>query len=296
LYPSENIKILVTDSGLGGLSVFADIFKKLTLKSPYSKVQLVFVDALFDANSGYNKLKTNQEKVDIFNQALLGFEKRFAPDIIFIACNTLSVLYEETAFSKKTKTEVVGIVEDGVDIIFKQMSKDENSQVIIFATETTINSENHKKALIAKGINKSRIFTKACPNLQSLIEKNPHGVETKDLIDKYVTEILTEIPETSDLYISLNCTHYGYAQQLWQEVFASKNIQLKGILDPNNQMANRLFFNKNNIISNPDIDIKVVSKVKMHPENQNAMIQLFKNEVPALAKAISDYDYLPYLF
>jgi len=292
----QNIKILVTDSGLGGLSVVADIFKKLSLKSPYQKIELIFADALFDTNSGYNKLKTHQEKVDVFNQALLGFEKQFAPDIIFIACNTLSVLYKETLFSKQTMIDVVGIVEDGVDIIFQKLTESDDSQVIIFATETTINSENHKKELIAKGIDKSHIYAKACPNLQSLVEKNPNGEDTKDLIDKYITEILTEIQETSNLYISLNCTHYGYALPLWQEVFNSKNIQIKGILDPNNLMANRLYTHKKNVIFNPDISLKVVSKVIMPEENQNAMIQLFKNEVPALAKAIREYECMPYLF
>jgi len=292
----NDIKILVTDSGLGGLSVLNDILKKLKCESPYENVELIFADALFDANSGYNKLSTRQEKVDIFNVALFGMEKFFKPDIIFIACNTLSVLYEHTHFSKETNTQVVGIVNFGVDLIFSKLSKTSDANVIIFATETTVNSSAHKQELVKKGILEERIFTKACPQLQSFIERNPNGLETKMLIEKYSTEILKEISNTANLFISLNCTHYGYSLNLWEDVFESKRIKLRGILDPNNQMATVLFSDKILKTKKPNINIQIVSKVEMANDNKNAMIQLFKIEAPELSEAIENYIFKPDLF
>ncbi len=293
---SDSIRILVTDSGLGGLSVLNDILKKIKIESPFQNVELIFADALFDSNSGYNKLATRQEKIDIFNRALLGIENYFKPDIIFIACNTLSVLYDDTSFSKETKTLVVGIVNFGVDLIFNELKNNSNSKAIIYATETTINSEAHKRELVKRGISEERIITKACPQLQSLIERNPNGLETKKLIDKYTSEVLSEISDTQELYISLNCTHFGYSFNFWEEVFESKNIKLKGILDPNNQMANVLFSRNNARIKNPTIQIKIVSKVEMPNDNQKAMSQLFRLESPELSEAIENYIFKPDLF
>ncbi len=293
---NKETTILVTDSGLGGLSVVADVFDKLKKKKQYKKVNLVFADALFDANSGYNKLSLHNEKVAIFSKALTGMEKHFAPSIILIACNTLSVLYNETNFANKTKTEVVGIVEFGVKIIQNELRKTNDSEVIIFATETTINSNNHKIKLVENGINADRIFTKACPQLQSYIERNPNGLETRNLISKYVTEVLEKIDNTENLSISLNCTHFGYSLNFWHEIFEENNVKLNKILDPNNQMSSVLFSESSASFVESEIQLKIVSKVKMPDENKKAMMLLFNDKTPELSKAIENYEYMTDLF
>lgn len=288
--------ILVTDSGLGGLSVMSNIQKRIDETPVFDDYTLIFVDALFDNNSGYNRIKDHNKKVEIFNLSLYGMYNEFEPDYLFIACNTLSVLYPETEFSKKNRVKVVGIVEFGVDLIEKRLVPDKNSQVIIFATETTIFAQTHKKELLKRRVGEEQIITKACPHLASYIENSPEGKETFKLIKKYVSEVIPEIKNSDKLAISLNCTHYGYSHKLWVQAFAEEGIEVQAVLNPNSEMSSILFRNKISKNTLPEFTIGVVSKVKMQNENRQSMIRLFENENPIIAKALEHYEYMPDLF
>ena len=96
----KNVTILVTDSGLGGLSVAADVAARLPESGVFENARIVFFNSLFHNRSGYNSLKSQDEKVRIFNIALKTMKKKYHPDLLLIACNTLSVLYDKTPFSR----------------------------------------------------------------------------------------------------------------------------------------------------------------------------------------------------
>ena len=295
-FGKEEITIVVTDSGLGGLSVMDDIAKKLKTSGCFKKVSLIFVNALFDANTGYNTLQTRQEKITIFSNVLTSIEKRFKPDAILIACNTLSVIYKETDFVKQSKTPVIGIVESGVKLMAEKLKSDNNSNVIIFGTETTIEEGSHKKALLALKIADERIITKSCPQLQSYIEQNPAGEETEMLITVYLNEALEQLPEKNgNIYLSLNCSHFGYSYNLWKKAFANTPYKSGEILDPNSIMGDFLVDKKyRNRNSGTEISFLVVSKVKLL--NENAIVSIFSEKTPELASAIQNYHLMPDLF
>ena len=295
-FGKEEITIVVTDSGLGGLSVMDDIAKKLKTSGCFKKVSLVFVNALFDANTGYNALQTRNEKIKIFSNVLTSIENRFKPDAILIACNTLSVIYKETDFVKQSKTPVIGIVESGVQLMAEKLKSDNNSNVIIFGTETTIEEGTHKKALLALQIADERIITKSCPQLQSYIEQNPAGEETEMLITVYLNEALVQCPENSgNIYLSLNCSHFGYSYNLWKKAFANTPYKSGEILDPNSIMGDFLVAQKyRNRYSGTEISFLVVSKVKLL--NENAIVSIFSEKTPELASAIQKYHLIPDLF
>lgn len=290
---NKNIKIVVTDSGLGGLSVVEDIAKKIKNSSYYDKAEIIFANALFDANSGYNRLTDRNEKIRIFNEALYGIEKHFKPDYVFIACNTLSVLYNETEFSKHSNTKIVTLVDYGVDLINKHLQQSDSSNVIIFGTKTTIKEDTYAKLLLKKNINKNRIVSEACPELQEYIEREPKGEETYNLISKFVDEAVEKLNDKDkELYISLNCTHYGYSGNLWEKAFERHNIKLSGVLNPNYEMAKVLFPEKYKKGSKKttELSISVVSKVVLAEQNINAMMNLFKDSCPHLADALRNYE------
>lgn len=285
----KEITLVITDSGLGGLAVMDDVAKKLSGAGYYKKVNLIFVNALFDADRGYNTLQSRQEKIDIFSSVLQGIEKKFHPDIILIACNTLSVIYKETSFVKESDTPVVGIVDAGVKMIGDQLSLNDNSAVIITGTETTISEDSHRKALLDQGFSDNRIITKACPELQSYIEQNPEGEDTEMLISIYTQEALSEIPsKISSVYLSLNCSHFGYSEKLWKQAFNDSDVKLEKILNPNTIMGDVLLCDENrNRFKRTKLTESVYSKVLI--KNKDSISKLFQSESPELARALNNY-------
>lgn len=285
----KKITVVITDSGLGGLAVMDDIGKKMVGAGYYERVNLIFVNALFDVDRGYNALASREEKIIVFNSVLQGIENRFHPDIILIGCNTLSVIYEETDFVKNSDIPVAGIVQPGVELIADRLGQNEGAVVIITGTETTISEGSHREALLGNGFSDERIITQACPELQSYIEKDPLGEDTEMLITYYVEEALSKLTDKSNpLFLSLNCTHFGYSEKLWQQAFDNAGVNLVEVLNPNTQMGELLVTEKNkNRFKRTRVTYSVFSKVVL--KNKESIYDLFKDSSPELAAALMDY-------
>ncbi|MDX2418686.1 MAG: hypothetical protein QNK19_14595 [Xanthomonadales bacterium] len=171
LLEKENITIVITDSGLGGLSVLADAAEKFRQHPAFKKVNLVFFNALFSDQFGYNGLQTREEKLRVFSSALQSMQDRYAPDIILVACNTLSVLIADTEFARTSSITVVGIVADGVEQIAQQLRGKPTAKNIIFATQTTVDEGTHRNLLLEQGFTDTQIMAQSCPQLNLHIEQ-----------------------------------------------------------------------------------------------------------------------------
>jgi len=294
---AEDITILVTDSGLGGLSVAADLASRLPESGVFRKARIVFYNALFH-NIGYNGLDSEAEKARIFDVVLRAMEKRYHPDILLIACNTLSVVYGNTRFSRKAPFPAVGIVETGVDLIAEQFDRTPDATVLIFATKTTVASEAHKKALIARGVPAARIIGQACHKLAGAIERGTESEETVGYIRQFVGEALAKTGGAGGpLVASFNCTHYGYARRQFAEAFAAAGHPAVEILDPNPRMADFLF--KPPYLRRyprTDVAVEVVSKLEITPQERDAIGPLLRTVSPAVADAFQNYVFDPGLF
>ena len=110
LLARDRITVVVTDSGLGGLAVVADAAEKFRHHAVFEAVDLVFVNALFREAGGYNSLPTREQKLEVFDSALRAMANRYQPDLILVACNTLSVLAPDTAFAPHVAREFDGLV------------------------------------------------------------------------------------------------------------------------------------------------------------------------------------------
>ena len=296
IWDKDEITIVVTDSGLGGLSVLNDIAHKIEDSGIFKKVDLIFVNALFDTDSGYNSLHNREEKITRLNAVLEGIDERFHPDMIFIACNTLSVIYTETEFIKTCATPVIGIVEPGVKLILEKMNDKRNSRVIIFGTETTIAEASHKQTLIKLGIDPARIITKECPQLQAYIEQNPFGEETELLISLYLEEALSDNNNyNGTTFISLNCSHFGYSIELWENAISNVHLNSSELLNPNTIMGDILISEKQiNRFALTEVTYDVVSKVIIL--NNVTISNTFLENSPELAAALINYTIDPNLF
>ena len=214
-FSKQNVKILVTDSGLGGLSVAADLFQRLEKSGTFQNADIIFFNAQPHIKSGYNSMKTKEQKVAVFENALSAMVQKWDPDMILIACNTLSVIYPETRYATRMPIPVIGIVEKGVDLIAENLAQEPDATVIIFATKTTVRQGTHKRMLVNGGISPEKIITQACPKLAGSIERGTHSEETRKLVNAYTDSVMKKLKgDESDLLISYNCTHYGYVADL----------------------------------------------------------------------------------
>jgi len=273
-----------------------DVSRKLKESGCFRKVNLVFVNALFDKETGYNAQPTKKEKTDMFDRVLTAISSRYSPDAILIGCNTLSVLFDETSFSGSSERPVIGIVDAGIKLIGEKLKADSLSRVIIFGTETTIEENIHKSELLARGIAGERIITQACPQLQSYIEQNPASEETEMLISVYMNEALEKLDVNGgDVYISLNCSHFGYSEELWRKAIGETGYRSGGILNPNSFMGDGLTGEScRRRYSNTKISFLAVSRVEM--PNAVTIAGYFREDSPELADALENYTLVPDLF
>ena len=297
-FKKQDVTILVTDSGLGGLSIAADVYERMKKEGVFKKVRVVFFNAQPHKKSGYNSMKTTKQKVQVFNNALVAMEKNFHPDILLIGCNTLSVLYDYTDFSKTADFPVIGIVKTGVDLIKKKLDENKNARVIIFATKTTVKQNKHKTRLMESGVPAEQIITQACPRLAGRIERGSHSDTTKNLVKKYVNKAIQKMPEGEEpLLVSYNCTHYGYVNDIFQEAFKEQKKQVVAYLDPNPFMADFMFTDATtHRYPQSEVTIEVVSQPELSPGKLGSIYSLIEPVSPQTAEALLDYQFKPDFF
>lgn len=298
LLEKESITIVITDSGLGGLSVVADAAEKFRRHPAFKQVNLIFFNALFTDQSGYNGLQTREEKLQVFSSALQSMQDRYAPDIILVACNTLSVLVADTEFARTSTVPVVGIVDDGVDQIAEQLRDKPTARNIIFATQTTVDEATHKNQLLELGFANEQVLTQSCPQLTLYIEQGYDSEYTEMLIDAYVDEAISRMGEKDGpLSVSFNCTHFGYSMESWQRAFASRGIEVSAFLDPNTRMIDFLLpGSMQQRYKQSEIQVKVVSMIDIPADRQDSIGRWLHATSPVTETALRNFELKPDLF
>lgn len=297
-FNSKKVTIAITDSGLGGLSITADAVRKMEKYRIFDEVEIIFYNALFSTEGGYNSLVDRKEKIRIFDRALAGLRDHYDPDIIIIGCNTLSVIYGETGFASGAGMPVVGIVDTGVEMMLRSIGEEPDSKVIIFGTKTTIDEGSYRSKLKEAGISDERIIDQACPDLTNYIERGYDSYETELLIGAYVGEALEKAGEDpGTFFASLNCTHYGYSMELWKAAFDFYEAPPEVILNPNDELVDFLFpqrlRNRNEMSK---ITVRVVSKVRIEQSRLESIAGLIGEISPETAEALLGYEFKEDLF
>jgi glutamate racemase len=287
--------VVVTDSGLGGISIAAELYAQYKIYQPYDRARIIFFNALFDERGGYQMVDNFDQKVAILNTALEGM-LAYAPDLILIACNTLSLLYPYTTFARKALVTVMGIVEIGVDYILQKVGADKEAVVMILATPVTIQDGTHKR-LLAPHLPANRIIEQAYPMLAHAIGYGAHA-EILRLIEEYTFQAIQKLDtNTQHVYASLQCTHFGYYQKEFEQVFKRHGLQNVEILNPNTAMVNALLPAARRITARPSqVTIEFVSKVRFHEQGMTSLIPFLRASSEDVARAFTQYQYNPKLF
>ena len=284
----NKLTLLVTDSGLGGLSVCAGMAARFAKDARYDRIQLVYFNAWPEQHKGYNHYSEPEDRPKVFHNALAAMAK-YNPDHIYIACNTLSVIYPFTRFAKETKIPVTGIVGHGVQMIYNALTRDTSSLAVIFATPATIHENSHKTALVKQGIDPERIITQGCLNLAGKIERAPFSDEVKTLIDENAAQAAQKLKKAgSTMYAGLCCTHFGYCKNSFENALSRHSNSKVKTLDPNQAMINGAC---QAIIAggSPQMSLDILSRVTWEPSRIEAYERLLSRVSADVVNALKNY-------
>lgn len=297
LFAKEHVTILITDSGLGGLSIFAEIASRLKTDSIFPAVSLIFYNAWPEQHRGYNKLKDMDERIRVFDRALEGM-KRYHPDIIMVACNTLSTLYDKTAFSRNETIPVIDIVRFGLDMVYEYLSEKTEATAVLLGTVTTIASDVHRLGLIKKGIASDRLVTQPCDQLATQIEKGPDSDVVKQMIDTFMNQAVEKMgPAPSEVVVALFCTHFGYSQTLIKENLENRLKKPVTTLNPNHRMADFLFdASGGGRYEHSPVNLQVVSRIVWDQIKIDAVSKIVEKKSTETARTLKSYEWIPDLF
>lgn len=286
--------ILITDSGVGGLSVVARAERFVRTQGVSGPVSLTFANAAPENDYGYNSMASREEKLQTFDRFLRNVTARFEPDSIYIACNTLSVLLPDTRYFAAAPVPVRGIVETGAAVVSRALKADPRCVAMIFGTQTTIDAGTYPRLLEAAGIEASRIIAQACPGLADTISEDREGTKSRAEIGCWVGRAVERLRRTDVPVVAcLACTHYGYRRDQFAAAFADAGIAAT-VIDPNESAVGDLFAGTDGGVH--QIDVQFVTRYAI-PATTIETLSFFLGGIsPATVDAMRNFIHLPDLF
>jgi len=241
---------------------------------------LTFANAAPANDYGYNSMPTREAKVETFERFLRNVTERYSPDMIYIACNTLSVLFPS----------MKGIVETGVGLLLSELQRDPRSVAMIFATQTTTDSGTYPRHLQERGIDPSRIITQACPGLADVISEDREGSKARAEIERWVATAVAKLPDRdAPIVACLACTHYGYRKDLFADALGSRAV----VINPNESAVGDLFPSGG---SSHDVTVDFVTRYALPEATVETLTWLLRDISPRTVDAMQHFVHVPDLF
>jgi len=275
--------ILITDSGVGGVSVVAYSERFVRTRGFTEPVRLTFANAAPANDYGYNSMPSHEVKIETFDRFLRNVTQRYAPDRIYVACNTLSVFLPEI----RSTVPIQGIIETGVDVLLDAL--DSQSVAMIFGTQTTIDSGAYPRALIARGVDASRIVTQACPGLADTISEDREGTKSRAEIGKWVESAITKVNDRdAPIVACLACTHYGYRKEMFASALGGAVV-----INPNESAVDDLFASTGNV---HDVEVDFVTRYAIPQTTIDTLTWLLSDISRRTVDAMRNFVHVPDLF
>jgi glutamate racemase len=292
---SGDLHLVITDSGLGGLSICAEIERNLRTSGAQSGARLTYVNAWPEEGSGYNVLPDQASRAQAFDRALAAMEA-LRPDRILIACNTLSIVYPMTVHAWTSATPVLGIVDAGVELFYEALRDSPASALVVLGTKTTVESGVHREKLAARGIDPRRIGAIACHGLAAAVESNPAGTAAAHLVERYASEVRSLGLPGETLLAGLACTHFEYVADAMSSAIERHAGKAVRALNPNYRFVDLVAPESKNRPDPSTVVVEVISKVLLKDEARRGIGNLIEHVSPATARALQSYVHAPDLF
>lgn len=289
----EPVHLVITDSGLGGLSICAEVARARAHAA--GSTRITYVNAWPEQGRGYNDLPDMPARARVFDRVLRSMVP-LSPDEILIACNTLSVVYESTNFRRDPPVAVRGIIDAGVDLFVEALTARGGSSILLLGTKTTIESGVHRQRLVARGIQEGRIAALSCHGLAAAIERDPRSEATSALIDDCTTRAVGVMAPGEPWYVGLCCTHYALVSDAICAGLAAKTGRPVLPLDPNTRLVREITSGAGSPAGAGEVSVEVVSKVVLEQSSRDAIAALLDPVSAPTAAALRGYTLAPNLF
>ena len=198
----SNAPIGVLDSGVGGLSVLKVLHQMLPNEN--------FIYVGDTARTPYGS--RSEEEIRQFVEEIISWLERQGVKQVVIACNTLTMLGIDS-LKKEHPFELIGMSK-GEQLLLAASKK---KKIGVFATQFTISTEAHKKAILAADAS-AEVYPMACPKFVPLIEGEQFG---NPAVAEAVAEYATPLKEAGIDALILSCTHYPFIKDVVEAEFGA---------------------------------------------------------------------------
>lgn len=214
----DNRPIGVFDSGLGGLTVWRELYSRFPNES------------LFYFGDGENYPYGEKSPDQVLEYVVNAVEELVSNDIkmLVVACNTA------TAYTIEYLREHYSIPIVGIEPAVKPAIRDTKSGVVgILATSATLRSDLFHNTSSRYGGN-TKILSAVGRGFVELVENNMEN--TPEAI-KQVEDVVRPLIDSGVDQIVLGCTHYPFLTNLIKTVIGDRDIS---IVNPASAIANRV--------------------------------------------------------
>ncbi|GIX41537.1 MAG: glutamate racemase [Leptospiraceae bacterium] len=196
----------IFDSGLGGLTVLAELIHQLPEEN------YIYVGDTARVPYG----SRSKDTVIKYSLEIASFLIKQDIKLLIVACNTASA-YALDILKKHFDIPIIGVIEPGVEAFFNQSSQ---TSVAVIGTRATIKSNAYTNLIHYKDPEIS-VFSKPCPLFVPLVEEGwiNHPI-TKEVIKEYLQEII----DKNIVDLILGCTHYPLLKQDILEIYPQFNL------------------------------------------------------------------------
>ncbi len=200
----KNRPIGIFDSGVGGLTVVKQIFKRL----PYEEI--VYLGDTARVPYGTK----SPETIKRFSIENADFLSKFKVKLIIVACNTASSTSMEELI-KHVSVPVIGVIKPGAR---KAVTVTRNNKIGIIGTHATVKSKAYVREI--KNISsKIEVIAKPCPLFVPLVEEGwLREKATYAIAEKYLASLRRKGIDT----LVLGCTHYPLLKSVICKVMGKK--------------------------------------------------------------------------